>query len=294
MESLVYFVPLLDMTWASFAPLDASKDYRTGPLPMELCEKEAAASVDFMKERVGDHFVYALHTGTYCRDGFYKEPFLRHWKRAASFGAEFLVHPHEEIARKGTRYGERVHMEEVTRTGLEMLRAEGIEPVGYRGGHYAYANFMTAILEDLGLHLDFSSAPGIDQPAWEATWRNAPFSAYNLCRENKTAVRCEGAASRVIEVPLGADGKGGDNRNLLYLDNEHTDFETLKSVWDAIVARGREAGRPQVIHTLFHTISMSAPVMKERFDRFLDYARRNGGTTLKASQVGSKIAELTQ
>jgi hypothetical protein len=292
MEPLVYFVPMVDMTWAAFAPLDARKSYSTGPLPMELCAEEAAQSVDFMYNLVRDHFVYALHTGTYCRDGFYKDPFMQTWQRAASLGAEILVHPHEEIAGVGTRYGEREHMLNVTKAGIRLLREAGIEPVGYRGGHYAYANFMTALLEELGLKLDFSGAPGVNQAGWEATWGSAPFSAYHLCREEKNHFRCEHTPSSVIEVPLGADGKGGDNRNLLYIDNAETDLVTLTSIWDVIAGRASATGQPQVIHTLYHTISMSSVEMKERFERFLAYALAHGGATLKPSQVPAKLAEL--
>lgn len=286
---LVYFVPLIDVTWASFAPLDETRGYPTGPLSMELCLEEATKSAEFMHEATGGHFVYALHTGTYCRTGFYDEPFMSVWKAAASRGAEIVVHPHEEIAGKGTLYGDPAHMRRITADAIARLRAAGIQPVGYRGGHYGYAAFMTRLLEELHLPLDFSAAPGFDRPDWEAAWKHAPFSAYYPAADDPARAVASG---RVLEVPLGSDGRGSGNENLLYLDHEGADNASLAAIWDAVASRARESGQPQFIHTLYHTISMSSDGMRDRFRRFVDHACRHGGAMVTPSELHQKFKEL--
>jgi hypothetical protein len=286
--NLVYFVPLIDVTWASFAPLDETRGFPTGPLSMELCLEEAVRSADFMHQATGGRFVYALHTGTYCRTGFYDEPFMSVWRAAAAKGAEFVVHPHEEIAGQGTRYGDIAHMRQVTTDAIKRLRAAGIEPVGYRGGHYGYAQFMTGLLAELGLPMDFSAAPGFDRPDWEASWKDAPFSAYYPAADHPGRAVPKGS---VLEVPLGADGKGSGNENLLYLDFEGADVASLAAIWDAVANRARESGRPQFIHTLYHTISMSSDPMRDRFRRFVDYACEHGGTMVRPSELLEKFRQ---
>ncbi|WP_332816053.1 hypothetical protein [Ramlibacter sp.] len=288
---LVYFVPLIDVTWASFAPLDESRGFPTGPLSMELCLQEAQRSAEFMHETTGGRFVYALHTGTYCRTGFYDEPFMSVWQAAARKGAEFVVHPHEEIAGKGTRYGDIVHMRQVTTDAIARLREAGIEPVGYRGGHYGYAAFMTGLLAELGLPMDFSAAPGFDRPDWEAAWKEAPFSAYYPAADDPCRAVKNGP---VLEIPLGADGKGSSNENLLYLDFEGADIDSLAAIWDSVVDRARESGQPQFIHTLYHTISMSSAGMRDRFQRFVDYACGHGGAMVRPSELLEKFREVGQ
>lgn len=283
---LIYFVPLIDVTWASFAPLDESRGFPTGPLSMELCLEEAVRSAEFMQQATDGRFVYALHTGTYCRTGFYDEPFMAVWRRAAGKGAEFVVHPHEEIAGKGTRYGDISHMRQVTSDAIGRLRAAAIEPVGYRGGHYGYAPFMTGLLAELGLPMDFSAAPGFDRPDWEAAWKDAPFSAYYPALDDPSRAVKTGP---VLEVPLGADGKGSGNENLLYLDFDGADIASLAAIWDAVADRARKSGRPQFIHTLYHTISMSSDGMRDRFRRFVDYACGHGGTMVRPSEMIEKF-----
>jgi hypothetical protein len=283
----VYFVPLIDVTWASFAPLDEQRGFPTGPLSLELCRKESEQSLDFMTQVTGGRYVYAVHTGTYCRTAFYEEPFLSIWREGAARGAEFVVHPHEEIAGKGTLYGDRSHMKRVTSEAIRLMREGGIEPVGYRGGHYGYGSFMTELLQELKLPLDFSAAPGFNRPDWEAQWGNAPFTAYYPAPGAPSTPAPKGA---VLEVPLGADGKGADNGNLLYLDYDQASAESLQKIWDTIAARADDSGRPQIIHTLYHTISMSSPQMRDRFRKFVDYAQAHGGEMVKPSQVKSLLA----
>lgn len=256
---------------------------------MELCLEEATKSADFMHEATGGKFVYALHTGTYCRSGFYDEPFMSVWKAAASRGAEFVVHPHEEIAGKGPLYNDAVHMRQITVDAIARLRAAGIKPVGYRGGHYGYAAFMTRLLAELDLPLDFSAAPGFDRPDWEAAWKNAPFSAYYPAQDDPARAVASG---HVLEVPLGSDGRGSGNENLLYLDYESADLASLAAIWDAVADRARESGQPQFIHTLYHTISMSSESMRDRFRRFVDHACTHGGVMVRPSELREKFDEL--
>lgn len=167
--------------------------------------------------------------------------------------------------------------------------AAGVVPNSYRGGLYAYANFLTPVLEELGLLIDYSAAPGFDDPEREAGWMGAPSSAYHLCPIDRThGPECGHSRSRVLEIPLGSDGIGTDNTHLLYVDFEDSTLAELTRTWDAIAKRAAEAGRPQIIHFLIHTISASNPAMQERYLRFLDHTRSHGGemvTGAEAAQI---------
>ncbi|NPV70820.1 MAG: hypothetical protein HPY55_09280 [Firmicutes bacterium] len=287
MEHLAYCVPLIDVTWAEFGPLNPRKNYSVGTPPLALCHEEIEKMTELMKKLVGGRFTFAAHTGTYCRDAFLKEPFLGLWRNALTAGAEVLVHTHEEIAGKGTLYGDKDHMEQVVECAYRTLSDQGVRPVGYRGGLYAYAPFMTELLESLGLFIDMSAAPGVNEPSKQATWAGAPYSAYYLCRVDKTHGECGDERSKVLEIPLGADGFGGEQRNVLYVDGDLQDLDNLNRIWDTITGRARNSGTPQIIHFLVHTITASNPSMLERLLRFVDHIDANGGTYVTPTQAKS-------
>ena len=199
------------------------------------------------------------------------------------------VHTHEEIAGVGVRHDE-AHLTQVISQAAEMLRATGIEPCGYRGGHFAYLDFLTPFLEKIGLLMDFSSAPGFNQKRWDAVWVAAPMSAHYLCPVNHTAACCAMAPSKVLEIPLGTDGQG--NANINYLYTEESTIEDLKRVWDSIVRRAEESCRPQIIHSLYHSSSMGIPEFKERFRQFVEYALGHGGVAVSPSEARSIFENL--
>jgi len=285
MKTQVYFVPLVDVSWLNLGPLNPRKNFRADPPPLDLCLQEAEGIIDLMGELFGGKFVFAVYTGTYCRDKFNEEPFLTTWRRAVTQGGEIVLHTHEEIAAVGTRNGEKEHMTEVIRRQFANLKTGGINPIGFRGGLYGYANFLTPLLEELGLNIDFSAAPGINKKDREAVWTGIPCSAFYLCPIDKTHSNCQHSLSNILEIPIGTDGKGTENENYHYIDYDLSTLETATGTWDIVRQRAFDTGEPQFIHTLFHTFSMSNPVMIERYQRFADYILVNGGQPVKGTEA---------
>lgn len=282
MAPLVYMVPVMDVTWASFGPLNPQKGFSVGPVPIELSVEEAYGTLELMKKTVAGRFVICPHTSLWAADIFYREPFMSIWKQAVERGAELCIHTHAELdGQRGTLNGDHAHMSSVIRARVTDCLNAGIKPQSYRGGIYAYANFLTPLLEELDLLVDYSSAPGFNKPEREASWVGAPTSAAFLCPVDRThGPGCGHTPSKVLEVPLGSDGIGTDNTNLLFIDFEDTTLEELTRIYDLIASRARLSGRAQVVHFLIHTVTASNPTMQERYCRFLDHARRNGGETI--------------
>jgi len=284
MDKQVYFVPLVDVSWFNLGPLNPRKNFIADPPPLDLCLKEAEGIIDLMRDLYDGKLVFAVYTGTYCRDKFSEEPFLSTWRRSIAQGGEIVLHTHEEIAGVGTRNGEKEHMTEVIRRQFDKLKSGGVDPVGFRGGLYGYANFLTSLLEELDLKIDFSAAPGINKKDREAVWTGIPCSAFYLCPINKTHRHCHHSLSNILEIPIGTDGKGTENENYHYVDYDLSTLETAIDIWDIVRQRAFDVGEPQFIYTLFHTFSMSNPVMVERYCRFTDYVLANGGQPVTGTE----------
>jgi len=283
----VYLVPLVDVNWAKFAPLDPVRAHETMPAPLEQCAREVEACIDLMRDLVGGQAVYAVHSGVYNRDGFYRAPFLDLFRRAVADGGELCIHTHEETVGQGTRNRDEAHMLRVIEERLADLEAAGLAATSYRGGHYAYCDYLTPALERLGLGIDFSSAPGLDRPDWDATWAGAPTTAHYLAYDAHAAAT--GAASSVLEIPLGADGTGLGNRSFLF--TEEADDDDLRRVWAAILGRAEREG-PQCVHILFHSMSLGLPHFLDRFRRFMDHAAATGARFVSPAEAKRAVDAL--
>lgn len=291
MEPSVYFVPVVDVSWKALGPLNPRKNYSCPPPPVEQCAEEAEKVVDFYGRILDGHIAIAVYTGTYGRDTFTEEPFLSTWRKTIANGGEILIHTHEEIARVGTRNSEPGHMEEVIRRQYSRMTEAGIQPAGFRGGLYGYANFLTPLMEELHLTAEFSAAPGVNRPDREAVWTGVPDTAFLLCPDDKLYVAPGCRKSGILEIPLGWDGEGTENENYLYVDYDLSSLENAKRIWDKILERGGREGRPQIIHTLFHTFSMADPAMVERYTRFADYMRETGGVPVSSAEARRHFEE---
>lgn len=295
MTASVYFVPVLDVTWVEFGPMNPNKGYQVGIPPLKKCYEESSASVRFMAEVTGGKGLVAIHSGIYCREAFYQEPFLPLWQSATEMGLELCLHTHEEVAGgMATLNGHADHMRSVLRARWQDLADHGLRPVAYRGGLYAYAPFLTEFLPELGIHIDLSAAPGYGEHWREASWRGAPFSGYYLDPKDRTRPAASASRDGVLEIPIGADGRGGTNHHFLYVDFEPHTMESLTGIWDACVARADTEGRPQWIHMLFHTISASRPDMLQRFENFVAYCVRHGGRAVGAQEAKALYDETQE
>jgi hypothetical protein len=282
----VYLVPSLDVCWANFAPMRPHRHFVAEPPPVGQCAEELAQVVEELGAFLEGQYVLAVHTGVYNRDAFYRPPFLAEYRRAAAQGAGIAVHPHEEIRAMGTGHLTADYMREMIRLRAAELMAADITPTAYKGGHFSFPAWMTGILDEAGLHVDLSSAPGYSEPLCHADWIGAPDAGGYLSLENPTWPEGRGTRSRVLEVPLGNDGLGAEDITPLY--NEKSDLENLVRVYEAIRARAEAADRPHFVHYLFHNTSIAEPRWLDQFKRLIDHARARQGVI--ASPLAAKAA----
>jgi hypothetical protein len=283
-------VPLIDVNWLVFAPFDPARDFRIDPpnVPKSITEVRKITST--LRDLTGGKFILTPHSGTYCRTGYYEDEILDTYREAVAGGAELAVHLHEEIKGAGTRFAEYDHVLAMFRDCQSRLRAAGIEPVAYRGGHYAYHPFMNRILADNGIFIDYSCCPGLNEPTREAIWVNAERSSYYL-PENPRLPAAGQIQSPILEIPIGSDGAGSVYRNLLHV--EQSELHNLQRIWSVILARAEKEQRPQIVHCLFHTGSVGEEKWLDRYRRFLEYVPKHGGvfvTTLEAKAVVDALA----
>lgn len=272
-EPLVYLVPSLDVNWVNFAPMREHRGFVADPPPVSQCADELAQVVEAMNDYLEGHYVFAVHTGTYNRREFYQGTFLESYAKAVAAGAELAIHPHEEIRAKGTGHITREHMAALVRDRQADLATAGLKATAYKGGHFCFPPYMVEILDAAGLHADLSAAPGFSEPLCDADWIGSPLNGGYLDMEDPKRF----GSSRVFELPLGNDGTGlgSDDDHTLYV--EKSSEESLKRVWDAIVARAAREDRPQFVHLLWHNSSIAIPKWYDLLRRLIDHARANGG-----------------
>jgi hypothetical protein len=144
---------------------------------------------------------------------------------------------------------------------------------------------MNELLAENNVHVDFSCCLGLDPPRREAIWVEPETSGYYLPKNPRQAADGTPRPS-MFEIPIGSDGGGAAYRNLLHV--EQSQLENLVRVLAAVVGRAEREGRPQIVHSLFHTGSMGQPENVECFKRFLDHVSRNGGafvSSLEAKRI---------
>ncbi len=286
----VLLLPVIDVNWLVYAPFDPGRDFRVDPPKVEQSVGETRTLCRTLRDLTGGKYLLTPHSGTYCRTGYYEGEMLDVYREAVADGGELSVHLHEEIKGAGTRYTERDHVGAVFDDCQSRLRAAGIEPVAYRGGHYAYVPFMNDLLASSGIHIDCSCSPGATMPDREAIWTHAEYSGYYLPDDPRRPAPGQ-KRSTVFEIPIGCDGEGTAYRNILHV--EQSEFDNLKRVWNAVRGRAAREGRPQIVHSLFHTGSVGKEEWLERFKRFLDFVPKNGGTFVGAIEAKAAFDAMT-
>lgn len=288
-DNRVYLVPLIDVNWLVFAPFDPGRNFRVDPpnVPQSILDTRLLNGE--MKNLTDGKFILTPHSGTYCRTGYYEGEMLEVYREAVAGGGELAVHLHEEIKGVGTRYAEREHMEAMFKDCQTRLLDAGIVPIAYRGGHYAYHPLMNRLMEENEIFVDYSCCPGMAKADREAIWTHAEYSASYI--PEKLREPWDGQKrSRVLEIPIGSDGKGSEYANILHV--EQSELDNLTRVWDTVVARAEKEGRPQIVHCLFHTGSVGEPKWLERYKRFLEMIPKRKGqfvTTAEAQLLHARF-----
>ena len=283
LEGDIYMVPLIDVNWLTFAPFDPGRDFRVDPPKVEQSVGETRALCEILIDLTDGKCVLTPHSGTYCRSGYYEGEIMEVYKNCVAHGGELSIHLHEEIKGEGTRFAEYEHIRKVFLECKKKYENAGLSANSYRGGHYAYAGFMNALLEEHGIYIDLSCLPGLSEQSREAVWRNARFSGYYLPQDPRREIDESVAISNVFEIPIGCDGLGTDYKNILHV--EQSELENLQRIWGVIARRAETEGRPQIVYSLFHSGSMGRPEFVERYKRFLNFTTKNGGAFVTPSEA---------
>ena len=279
----VLLVPYMDGAWAGFDPLSPEVGYSAPPFSLTEVTENMKAALQLMGELAGGRFVFGAHTGVYCREPFYEEPLLGHYRELVEHGAEIAVYPHEEIVGEGTIVTSTRHMRKIITEKTQQLRDAGIEPTSYRGGYCAYDPALTAILEEVGIDVDLSAAPGQVNPQWSEEWADALPSAYYLCAEDPYHGACGHRKSGVLEIPMGWDGDG-TSWAANYL-NEDSTLDSMKRTWERILARAEESGEQQIVYFMTHLFAVADATLLSRCRGILEHAAANGGRIVAPSEA---------
>jgi hypothetical protein len=269
-KTAVYLIPYLDGDWLGYGPLDPTIGYGLLPPNEDEIIRNLSRAVGFWSEHTGGRMVFGAHTGTYCRELFYREPALGYYRELSKNGGEIAVHPHEERVASAHCIDDLQHMRFIISWKRRELLDAGIKPTAFRLPYNGYVAGLTRILEENNLLVDLSAAPGFVNSLWRANWKGAPFSAYYLDYDDPSNGSTEfGNKSQVLEVPMGCDGAGAGPQN--YLFNEVLPVDHLIRIWDAIRRRAEKNGA-QMVYFLSHLHSMGDPELTDRCSRFLRYA----------------------
>lgn len=215
--------------------------------------------------------VVTLHTSPRHRSVFFRAPYLETWQSLLDAGLALALHPHEECADGGNRYGDAAHLERVIRQGLAAARAAGLPVAAFRSGGFAWNPALPAILDAAGIALDLSPAPALRDPGRNIDWPPQAEAAHH-------------PGTRVLAVPIGWSGAGSDlDRDYLFV--ERMDLARLRAVWDAIRARVQRTGRPALCNLLSHGFGLSDPAWRALSLAVLDHIRAHGGAVIPAAEA---------
>jgi hypothetical protein len=255
---------------------------RTGAPDLTLMTRRFAAIRDVIDGEAGGAAVITLHTSPRFRDHFFAEPYAAIWRDFEAMGAAITLHPHEERADGTTLYDDFGHIESVVTRAAGQAKAIGLHIESFRSGLFAFNPALPALLDRLGLRTDLSAAQGFVEPS-----RNADWPA--LLRENDQAI--VSGETRLLEIPLGWDGKGRD-LGVNYLFNEKMDLGQLLRIWDAMRAR-RDAERgPRVVNFLTHGFGLVQDHWRKQAVDFLRRVRADGGGVISLAEARDTLTAL--
>jgi len=283
MENYIFLVPYLDGDWLGYGPLSPELNYGTPQPKTEEIVENLKNAINFMKGNVDGKFVFGAHTGSYCRDAFFREPIVNLYHEIVNNGGEIAIHPHEEKKGVGNFFSDTEHMRNLIKSKSEELRKAGLKATTFRGAYNGFTADLTQILEENDILIDLSSAPGMENDLWTTHWKGAPLSGHFLCKIDPAHNNCDHPRSNVLEIPMACDDEGNDVfKN--YLFNENLTISELKRIWEIVLDRAKNEGN-QFVHFLIHLHSMGDNDLTERCRSFLCYAKETGAKIVTPTEA---------
>lgn len=297
MQESIFISFLIDCNWYGFSPLKSSSvfanvGHSVGTPVVSEVSQNIETALELVSRALGGKCNWSILSHPDYRRFLYEQPFLDYWKEALHRGGELSLHPHEDIPGVRSRIKETEYMRTVLEDLQETMNRVNLSPNSFRSGYFGRNDELTEVLLDLGLTVDYSAAPGYQEPSVDSDWREAPSNGGFLQLGNAASYGPRNATSTsVFMIPLGWDGKGGSfSKN--YLFNEAADLETLKKVWLAIRDRLEIETRPLFVQYLFHLSAMVEPRFIQRVEDFANYLQANGGIFINGSEAARKYVDL--
>jgi hypothetical protein len=209
--------------------------------------------------------VATLHTSPRHRCDFFEALYVAEWHACLEAGIALALHPHEDLADGGNRYGGAAHLARVVADSMARARDARLPLAAFRSGAFAWNPALPAMLEQASIRLDLSPGPGLQ--AWPATPAHGTHPG-----------------TRIAFVPIGSSGAGGD-LDADYLFLERMDFARLARVWSAMRARVQRTGQAERCNLLTHGFGLADPAWRALALRFLDHIRARDGMIIGAAQA---------
>jgi hypothetical protein len=254
-------------------------------------------TLNLMKRWINMKAIICVHTSPQYRDRFFEPPFLRFWESWVQEGGELMLHPENyQLTTTRTKtqseYLDLNCMEALIREKTSFMKGRGLPFTAFRGGFFGLTDGIVKILKRMGIRVDLSCCPELVRPERAADWSEVPASAYYMSRTSYRRPARRASQDSIFEIPLGWDGKGLDLSHH-YLFHERSTYGKMSKVWDAIVDRSHEAGRPQFANFLCHTYSMANSKFRTQLERILNYMRSREGVPVTANEA-KKIYDRLQ
>ena len=217
---------------------------------------------------IGGKFIHFIHTSGVAGELFLKPAFVALWKEIERRGGSVGVHCHAEDLYRDGRLTDPDRVDQMIASLTDGLRANGLDPVSYRGGYLAFSEANIPILERHALRLDLSCDPGRHLSHGGeivADWRGAPENYYRLSYDDHR----KPGTSQVVEIPLGKSGA-----DALYIDI--MPLAGIRRAAAALAEKDRRRGGDTIVYVLSHTYEFASLAKRAKIAIALSLCKRFG------------------
>jgi hypothetical protein len=197
---MLYFVFTIDGDWEEYFNAGLPEERRKPDKKqlLTLIDRE----IKLVSRLLSGKFLHFVHTSPIVRSDFLQPEFISRWREIERKGGNIGVHCHEEDLYRAWYFDDCQKMKNAISFLGEGLRKKGLSVLTYRGGFMAFSPKTIPILEENGIFLDFSCAPGrylFLENILVSDWRGAPDNYYRMDYSDHR----RSGSSQVFEIPLG-------------------------------------------------------------------------------------------
>lgn len=240
---MLYLIFTVDGDWNEYFDVNLPEDKRAPRV--EVMQGLIKQEIEVAARNLNGRFIHFIHASPRARTFFLNEPFIKTWKQIVENGGNIGLHCHEDDPHKAYYFQDSSRMKSVIYEQVSALRRHGLNVCAYRAGYLAFSSKLIPILEENGLHFDFSCAPGkylIHGNIVVSDWRGAPTSLYRMSYHDYR----KSGNSGVYEIPIGVS-KGH------FLHFEKSGPQTIKEVASDLRKKSMRDSCDIVVSVLVHS-----------------------------------------